>query len=389
MTLPPPRLNPEDQNDILGSLTVLLVHALPGDWSQLFLDFRAMGQYVEHPVSVLSIFGRSVAWTLPDEALPLLVELRSGMHREGQGTWFSAKFHLAHPNRYSIEYNWHDEPQWTHRPPQRRFLEELEMFARTEENTHDWLRERAGPPPAAAPLFHAPVFDQVDEHGKPVGDGGRPRVHPQERDDVLAYLENATIVLAARSYGEDLLRPDAEPGVPMTVHTDGTWMWSAAVPYYYRRHHVNPVPQLVDHIRANNYRVPPVTDEAQAAATRVATGQAGSLPLPEYEPRVISAADQRALDHLKKLLERFHVIPTEYGIVEPVMDAPVIEPAPGDKTGWQIQFWDASRGPTGRPRVYPLAADAARVLLGSLLWDDSRDEARERYWASKAKEETV
>jgi hypothetical protein len=236
------------------------------------------------------------------------------------------------------------------------------------------------------------VFDSFDEQGRPiplrlgVGDKpifDRPAVHPQERDDVLAYLENAPVVLAARGYGQDLIQADATPGVPMTFHTDGTWVWSGAVPYYYRLHHVSPVPQLVDHIRSNNFTVPPVTEAAQTAATRVATGQATSLPLPAYEPRVITAKDRQALDRLKVLLDRYHVMPTEYGIVEPVMDALVIEPAPGTKDGWQVQFWDANRGPTGRPTVYPLAAYAAQSLLSSLLWDDSNDEARERYWATK------
>jgi hypothetical protein len=119
---------------------------MPGDWSQLFLDFRSIGRYVEHPSSVLTVFGRSVTWTLPDEALPILLDLREGMYREGQGTWFSVKGHLAHPNVYSVEYNWHDEPRWTRRPPERFFAEELQTFPRTDEETPGWLRERAGLP---------------------------------------------------------------------------------------------------------------------------------------------------------------------------------------------------------------------------------------------------
>lgn len=397
MTSTQPRLTPEDQHAVLVSVTSLLIHSLPGDWNQLFFDFRAMGRYVETPVTVLNIFGQSVDWTLPDEALPFFLELRAGMYREGQGTWTSVKYHLAHPNVYSIEYDWDEEPEWTHRPPERFFLEELEMFPRTEENIAGWLRERAGLPAPAGPteqLYEAPVFDRFDEHGKPVplrlgvGDRpifDRPKVHQQERDDVLAYLQNAPIVLAARGYSPDLIKADAEPGVPMTFHTDGTWVWSGAVHYYYLHHHVDPVPQLVQHIRENDYKVPPVTDAAQAAATKVATGQAASLPLPEYEPRVIAEHDRRALERLKVLLDKYHVMPHEYGIVEPVMDALVIEPAPGSKDGWQVQFWDANRGPTGRPTVFSNAANAARTLLASLLWDDSNDAARERYWAAQAK----
>ncbi len=58
------------------------------------------------------------------------------------------------------------------------------------------------------------------------------------------------------------------------------------------------------------------------------------------------------------------------------MDALVIEPAPGTESGWQIQFWDENRGPTGRPSVFPNAAAAAKTLLGTLLWSPERDAAR-------------
>lgn len=393
MTSTQPRLSPEDQNAILGSVTTLLVHRLPGDWSQLFLDFRAMGTYIETPVSVLNIFGQSLDWQLPEEALPFFLELREGMYREGVGTWFSARYHLAHPNVYSIKYNWTDEPQWTHRPDERFYREELELHPRTDSEIPDWLRERAGLGPKQAEqsagsgqtggsgLFDAPVFDSSDEQGRPIAP--RPAVHPQDRDDVLDYLENAPVVLAARSYGQDLLQPGSEPDVPMTFHTDGRWVWSGAVPYYFRKHHVNPVPQLVQHIHDNGYQVPPVDEATKDAATAVATGQTESQPLPEYRPRVIAEHDRRALEHLQERLNRYGVAPHEYGIVEPKMDALVIEPAPGTEHGWQVQFWDANRGPTGRPTVYNNAANAGRSLLGTLLWDSEKDAARAQHTAPR------
>src|SRR3954468_22835058 len=197
MTSTQPRLTPEDQNALLGSVTTLLIHRLPGDWSQVFLDFRALGRYVEPPVSGLNIFGQSVDWQLPDEALPFFLELRAGMYREGQGTWSSARYHLAHPNTFSVEYDWTDEPKWTHRPPAEQFRRELELFPRAESEIADWLR---GEPAAdAGPgLYEAPVFDGSDEQGRPIAP--RPAVHPQDREDVLAYLENAPVVLAARGY---------------------------------------------------------------------------------------------------------------------------------------------------------------------------------------------
>ncbi|WP_158844596.1 TNT domain-containing protein [Saccharothrix deserti] len=368
-----PQLDVEDQNAILGSVTTLLVQRLPGDWEQLFVDFRMMGRYLETQVSGLTMFGASFDWELPPEALPFFVQLRDGMARPGRGTWFSMKFHLVHPDTYSAEFDRDNEPDWTQPPARQYYAEELETYPRDDDVIPAWLRERAGLGPATVSVFAAPLFDGVDPQGNPVHN--RPGVHPQELDDVLAYLENAPIVLSARSYGPDALKPDATPSVPLSFHTDGTWVWPGGVAYYLRNHHVPPVPQLVQHIRDNNYTVPQVSPEAENAATAVATGQAEGAPLPEYQPRVIPEADQHALDQLKARLDHYGVPESQYGIVEPKPDAFVIEPAPG-RSGWQVQFWDASRGPHGRPRVYEHAVDAAKVLLAELLWRADLDQAR-------------
>ncbi|MBB5954982.1 hypothetical protein FHS29_001552 [Saccharothrix tamanrassetensis] len=367
-----PQLDIEDQNAILGSVTTLLVQRLPGDWEQLWVDFRMVGSYLEVEASGLTIFGGSFQWQPPDEVLPFFVRLREGMARPGKGTWFATKLHLVHPDTYSAEFNRDHEPDWTSPPAAEHHRAELELHPR--DNPPDWLAAKAGLTPASAPgLIAAPVFDGVDAQGLPTHD--RPGVHPQERDDVLDYLENAPVVLAARSYGPDAFKPDATPAVPMTFHTDGTWVWPGSVAYYLRQHNVPPVPQLVQHIRDHGYAVPQVSPEAQSAATAVATGQAEGAPLPEHRPRRVGEADQRALDHLKARLDHYGVREDEYGIVEPKPDALVLEPAPG-QAGWQVQFWDANRGPHGSPKVYQHAVDAAKALLAQLLWQDDRDDLR-------------
>ncbi|WP_367135036.1 TNT domain-containing protein [Saccharothrix sp. HUAS TT1] len=358
-----PQLDVEDQNAILGSVTTLLVQRLPGDWEQLFVDFRMVGRYLETQVSGLTMFGSSFDWELPPEALPFFVQLRDGMARPGQGTWLSMKFHLVHPDTYSAEFDRDNEPDWTQPPSPEYYAEELEVYPR--DVVPAWLRGPVGGDVIAAPVFDGP---------EPVA-GDRPGVHPQELDDVLAYLENAPVVLAARSYGPDALDPGATPSVPLSFHTDGAWVWPGGVAYYLREHHVPPVPQLVQHIRDNGYTVPPVSPEAEDAAAAVATGKAESAPLPEHQPRTVTEADERALDRLKALLDHFGVPESAYGIAEPKPDAFVIEPAPG-RSGWQVQFWDADRGPHGRPRVYEHAVDAAKVLLAELLWQVDPDRTR-------------
>ncbi|MBY8847887.1 TNT domain-containing protein [Saccharothrix sp. MB29] len=374
-----PQLDVEDQNAILGSVTTLLVQRLPGDWEQLWVDLRMIGSHLEAEVSGLTMYGSSFEWELPPEALPFFVQLRHGMAVPGRGTWFSMKFHLVHPDTYSATFDREGEPDWKQAPEPRHHVEELELYPRDDDAVPAWLRERAGlttatPEPAPGHAVHeAPVFDGLAADGAPVHH--RPAVHPQERDAVLAYLEGAPVVLAARSYGQDALDPGAEPSVPLSFHTDGTWVWPGGVAHYLRAPHVPPVPQLVQHIRDNGYAVPAVTPEQEDAAAAVATGRTDGAPLPEYHERVITDAERRVLEHLKERLDHYGVAETEYGIVEPRLDALVLEPAPGP-SGWQVQFWDGSRGPHGRPRVHEHAVDAAKVLLAELLWRSDLDEAR-------------
>jgi hypothetical protein len=250
MTPPSPVLNAQEQNEILSSVTTLLVHRLPGDWEQFFLEFRVMGDHLEAEASGLTIFGSSFQWQLPDEALPFFLELREDMARPGTGTWLSLRFRLTHPDTYSVEFNRDTEPAWLHPPEPRHHVQELQRHPRSAASTPDWLSARSDSSTPAA--------------------------------------------------------------------------------------------------------------DANSPASR---------------PRVISDADQRALDRLRRRLEHYGVRPEEYGIVSPKPDALVIEPAP-EPVGWQVQFWDASRGPHGRPKVYDHAVDAAKVLLAELLWRDDLDAVR-------------
>jgi hypothetical protein len=62
---------------------------------------------------------------------------------------------------YSVTYDWRGEPAWTHRPAASYFLEELEMFPRSDDNISDWLRQRAGLP------IRPPALDGDGPAGEP------------------------------------------------------------------------------------------------------------------------------------------------------------------------------------------------------------------------------
>ncbi|MFD0540822.1 hypothetical protein ACFQY7_50440 [Actinomadura luteofluorescens] len=56
--------------------------------------------------------------------------------------------------------------------------------------------------------------------------------------------------------------------MPLTFHTDGTWVWSGAVAYYLTEHGVPPEPDLVAHIRAAGSASPRWTRRPWTPRTR-------------------------------------------------------------------------------------------------------------------------
>lgn len=115
----------------------------------------------------------------------------------------------------------------------------------------------------------------------------RPQVNPAELAGLTAYLTKAPVALATTKTGEDEMSPGAGLVVPRAYHTDGEWIWPAAVGYYLHRYHLPPHPELVDHIRARGFQVPSVAEDRRqaaaaqmleelAAAKRNAAGNAGS-----------------------------------------------------------------------------------------------------------------
>ncbi|GAB2562499.1 hypothetical protein [Nocardia heshunensis] len=116
----------------------------------------------------------------------------------------------------------------------------------------------------------AHVYDARDTDGRPVA--AREALSPQLREQVLAYLESAPIVLAARSFEVDEFIP-SDRDVPLTFRTDGVWIWSGSVHHYLRKHGLPPEPDLVRHIRDRDFRIGEVSAAAKEMAVRVITAR--------------------------------------------------------------------------------------------------------------------
>ncbi|MEV6897296.1 hypothetical protein [Amycolatopsis sp. NPDC051372] len=137
-----PELDPIQQNELLGEITTAVVEALPPGWQQVMIDYRMVGRNVDVAVGVKDPSGTFRPWDPPVDVWKMFQRLRGGMYTEGEGTWFSARFGIEPPSRFTIQYNWRNEPDFDPYPAAEQFAIEQERFPRAEEFMPDWFRER-------------------------------------------------------------------------------------------------------------------------------------------------------------------------------------------------------------------------------------------------------
>lgn len=289
----PEPLNPVQQMQLMThDLAMLLADHAPALWRRLHGYYQAVGDHVEFPpVTVFSDDGTTRPWTPPAAAGALLDRLRAGMYAFEGGVWSRFEFQVCLDNGRVIvdgTYQRDAEPAWNTEPSADDVRRELQRFPM--EQAPDWMSRRLGG--AATRTFRkARVFDHAGSDGARPS-VSRPPVAPDEAERLAEYLHNAPLVRAARSYAPDQLAPERGDRVPLTFHTDGTWIWAGAVGYYLREHGLPPEPDLVAHIRARGFRVPEVDEPTLQAATAALSGKPAPAPsAPEPAAPPPAAAD--------------------------------------------------------------------------------------------------
>jgi hypothetical protein len=279
---PTTQLNATEQDTLVKQIGLALLRAAPRDWRKVSAEYRAVGRYHELTGEIVTEDGSVHEWLATHDIATLFGRLRGGMYRDGRGTWFNARYQLDHPSSYNLEYN-RDEPVWNLAPPPQAYSDELRMFPRTEDNVPEWLIRRMSGlgPEQPGPHFRiARIFDTIGPAGRPVLN--RPELEVDEQDRLLEYLNRAPLVVTERGYDIDRLAQTPEATVPVAFHSDGQWIWPAAVNFYLDKYGVSPEPDLVEHVRAVGFKLPPVDEPTLQAAGAYLTR--GNQPPPQQRP---------------------------------------------------------------------------------------------------------
>jgi hypothetical protein len=79
----------------------------------------------------------------------------------------------------------------------------------------------------------------------------------EDIDNIINYLENGTILVAFLHWVNDAHN---NPIAPMTIYTDGKWLWPSYLVYYLRQHYYSLLPnEFIDDIKNNKFIAPVLT----------------------------------------------------------------------------------------------------------------------------------
>lgn len=93
-----------------------------------------------------------------------------------------------------------------------------------------------------------------------IKDAVRPSGEPDE-PRILEYLRGGTGIWSETSAGPDVLDPEAPDLTGIgSLFTDGTWIWREDLPHYVAKYHVLLPGDFIEHIRALDYKAPPVPE---------------------------------------------------------------------------------------------------------------------------------
>ena len=197
--VPPKQLDPTEQEALVKQIGLALLRAAPEEWDRLTVDYRAVGRYAEADGEVVYSDEEIHDWPVPAEITALFARLRTGMYRDGRGTWFNASYRLDHPSSYNLDYD-RDEPDWRQPPPPQAYADDLQTYPRTPDNIPEWLMRRVSNQPAElpGPRFRvARIFDGPGGNGRPLVN--RPTIPEGDRAELLDYLNSGPVVSSSRA----------------------------------------------------------------------------------------------------------------------------------------------------------------------------------------------
>jgi nicrotizing toxin Mtb-like protein len=365
----PTPLGLDRQSELTSTIADLLVLRAPADRDQVRAMYRAAGDHEELITQVIDIDGQLREWPAPAELAGLFRTLRAGMASAGHGTWSAVSAVVEWPIRTSLNYLYTEDPRWRQPPSRYAVMDDLERFPRKPEHVPEWmttiLPTARRVAEVAGRFRQARIFDRRDADGRPIVN--RPPVPQLEVPQLVAYLNDAHVLMAGRGFDTDLFDPNGARDVPAGFHTDGTWIWPAALPHYLAKHGVPPEPDLVAHARAAGFTPPRVDRDTANAAYTALTGEVPAPSPSEPEQPELSDRDRQLLSIIERRLSETGALPRLYQLLGSAEGAMCLEQVEDE---WQVALYE--RGKARAPLRFAHLWDAGAYLLGYLTFSPAQ-----------------
>lgn len=139
MTTPAP-MPPDEQHHLVGEATKTLLGHAPADWDRIIMDYMVLGKKVSVGAIAKMRDGSTQRFPAPRELAPMLSALRKGMYTPDGGTWYSFRLIVQPPDRFTIQYNWTEQPPFPALPDREQFVLDQERFPRPPQNMPEWFQ---------------------------------------------------------------------------------------------------------------------------------------------------------------------------------------------------------------------------------------------------------
>ncbi|MEV5571431.1 hypothetical protein AB0L06_15385 [Spirillospora sp. NPDC052269] len=133
--------SPREREAVNGAVRALR-SAAPEDWERLGLEFRATVGIDSATFEIVEPDGRTRTAMPPGQAVGRMDELRRAMYRRDKGAWFTARLSVERSGRFSAEFDYDGEPDFTPPLGPSAYRQDLDRFPRADEHIPGWLRAK-------------------------------------------------------------------------------------------------------------------------------------------------------------------------------------------------------------------------------------------------------
>lgn len=129
------------QRDLVQDIGRSLSPFVAGTARVVELSTRSLTGYAEESTLHCGRGGKPRVRVAPDEVTDALEALRAVMYNEDAGTWMSAQLTVNADRGVEGDFNYDDEPAWSHELDPELYAQEMRRFPRPDRTTPTWLQD--------------------------------------------------------------------------------------------------------------------------------------------------------------------------------------------------------------------------------------------------------